>query len=389
MRSSHRFDTPVADSEHATMYVAFELGKAKWLAGIVSPGSAKLSRHVLPGGDTAAVWHHIARAHGRAVKRLGKPVRIVSCYEAGYDGFWLHRWLEAQGVESRVLDPASIEVNRRARRAKTDRLDLEQLMRVLIRHEGGERRVCSVVRPPSVEQEDTRRPWRERERLVKERTMHVNRIKGLLHGQGVRDLQPRARGFVEQLEGARSGDGHALAPHLVSEIEREHVRLTLVEQQIGAIEAQAEATRQAAVPNGVANKINQLIELKSLGPATSQTLVGEAFFRDFQNRRQVGAYFGLTGTPFDSGNSRHEQGISKAGNPRARTAAIELAWLWRRHQPRSALSRWFEARVGTQKGAIKRIAIVALARKLIVALWRFLEHGVVPEGAVLRSASRA
>jgi len=193
MRSSHRFDTPVADSEHATMYVAFELGKAKWLAGIVSPGSAKLSRHVLPGGDTAAVWHHIARAHGRAVKRLGKPVRIVSCYEAGYDGFWLHRWLEAQGVESRVLDPASIEVNRRARRAKTDRLDLEQLMRVLIRHEGGERRVCSVVRPPSAEQEDTRRPWRERERLVKERTMHVNRIKGLLHGQGVRDLQPRAR----------------------------------------------------------------------------------------------------------------------------------------------------------------------------------------------------
>ena len=143
------------------------------------------------------------------------------------------------------------------------------------------------------------------------------------------------------------------------------------------------------MPNGVANKINQLIELKSLGPATSQTLVGEAFFRDFQNRRQVGAYFGLTGTPFDSGNSHHEQGISKAGNPRARTAAIELAWLWRRHQPRSALSRWFEARVGTQKGAIKRIAIVALARKLIVALWRFLEHGVVPEGAVLRSASRA
>src|SRR6266581_2924130 len=306
MRSSHRFDTPVADSEHATMYVAFELGKAKWLAGIVSPGSAKLSRHVLPGGDTAAVWHHIARAHGRAVKRLGKPVCIVSCYEAGYDGFWLHRWLEAQGVESRVLDPASIEVNRRARRAKTDRLDLEQLMRVLIRHEGGERRVCSVVRPPSVEQEDTRRPWRERERLVKERTMHVNRIKGLLHGQGVRALQP----------------------HLVSEITREHVRLTLVEQQIGAIEAQAEATRQAAVPNGVANKINQLIELKSLGPATSQTLVGEAFFRDFQNRRQVGAHFGLTGTPFDSGNSHHEQGISKAGNPRAHTAAIELAWLW-------------------------------------------------------------
>ena len=389
MRSSHRFDTPVAGSEHATMYVAFELGKAKWLVGIVAPGSAKLSRHVVSGGDLEAVWRALTRARERAVRKLGKPVRIVSCYEAGYDGFWLHRWLEAQGVESRVLDPASIEVNRRARRAKTDRLDLEQLMRVLIRHEGGELRVCSVVRPPSVEQEDDRRPWRERGRLVKERTMHVNRIKGLLHGQGVRALQPRARAFVEQLALARSGDGRALAPHLVSEIKREHARLRLVEEQIAALEAQAEAARQAAAPATPAAKINQLIELRSLGPVTSQLLVGEVFFRDFQNRRQVGSYFGLTGTAFDSGNRRREQGISKAGNPRARTAAIELAWLWRRHQPASALSRWFEARVGTHKGAIKRSAIVALARKLMVALWRFLEHGVVPEGAILRAASRA
>jgi transposase len=389
MRTSHRFDTPVAGSEHATMYVAFELGKAKWLLGIVAPGSGKLSRHVVTGGDTTAAWHHIARAHGRAVKRLGQPVRLVSCYEAGYDGFWLHRWLLDQGVASRVLDPASIEVNRRARRAKTDRLDVEQLMRVLMRHYGGERRVCSVVRAPSVEQEDDRRPWRERGRLVTERTMHVNRIKGLLHGQGVRDLQPRARGFVDQLERARSGDGHALAPHLVSEIKHEHARLLLVEKQIAELEMQAEAARQAAAPDTPTAKINQLIELRSLGPVSSQTLVGEVFFRDFKNRRQVGSYFGLTGTPFDSGNSHHEQGISKAGNPRARTAAIELAWLWRRYQPASALSRWFEARVGTQKGQVKRIAIVALARKLMVALWRFLEHGVVPEGAVLRDASRA
>src|SRR5882724_12623687 len=187
---------------------------------------------------------------------------------------------------------------------------------------------------------------------------------------------------------ARSGDGHALAPHLVSEIKREHARLMLVQEQIAAIEAQAEAVRQAAAPDTPAAKINQLIDLKSVGPVSSQMLVGEVFFRDFKNRRQVGSYFGLTGTPFNSGDSQREQGISKAGNPRARSTAVELAWLWRRHQPDSALSRWFEARVGHQKGRVKRIAIVAMARKLMVALWRFLEHGVVPEGAILQAAPR-
>jgi transposase len=318
------------------MFVGFELGKAKWKLGIVLPGGSKLSQYTVAGGDAEAALRLIAKARQKAEKKASSSVRIVSCYEAGYDGFWLHRWLEGRGIENRVLDAASVQVNRRARRAKTDRLDL-----------------------------------------------------GLLHGQGVRDALPRAKTFCAWLAEVRTGCGHNLPPHLMAELKREHGRLLLVEEQIAEIEAQAVAARQAAVPAPMASKINQLIELKSLGPVSSQTLVGEVFFRDFKNRRQVGSYFGLTGTPFDSGGSRREQGISKAGNTRARTTAIELAWLWRRHQPGSALSRWFEERVGDQKGRVRRIAIVALARKLMVALWRFLEHGLVPEGAVLRAAAHA
>jgi transposase len=389
MTTSFPIDAPAACGEHATLFVAFELGKAKWHLGIVVPGSGKVSRYVVEGGDVEAAWRLIGKARERAARKVGGLLRVVSCYEAGYDGFWLHRWLVERGVESFVLDPASLPVDRRERRAKTDRLDLERLISALMRHEWGDPLACRMVHVPSVAQEDDRRPWRERERLIKERTAHTNRIKGLLHNQGVRDAMPRAKQFGAWLATVQSGDGHALPSHLVAELRREHGRLMMVEEQIGEIEAQAEAARRAAAPAGVLAKINQLIGLKSVGPVSSQTLVGEVFYRDFENRRQVGSYFGLTGTPFDSGASRREQGISKAGNPRARTAAIELAWLWRRNQPGSALSRWYEARVGDQKGRVRRIAIVALARKLMVALWRFLEHGIVPEGAVLRAPSRA
>jgi len=387
MTSSLHIDTPAACAKHDTMFVAFELGKAKWELGIVMPGGGKLSQYVVAGGDAKAALQLISKARQKAQRRAGGGVRVVSYYEAGYDGFWLHRWLADQGIENLVLDAASIQVNRRARRAKTDRLDLEQLMSALMRHDWGDRLACRVVHVPSVAQEDDRRPGRERDRLVKERVGHVNRIKGLLHGQGVRDVLPRARNFCTWLGEVRTGDGHGLPPHLMAELKREHGRLLLVQEQIAEIEAQTVAARQAAAPAPMASKINQLIELKSLGPVSSQTLVGEVFFRDFENRRQVGSYFGLTGTPFNSGGSRREQGIGKAGNPRARTTAIELAWLWRRHQPGSALSRWFEDRVGDQKGRVRRIAIVALARKLMVALWRFLEHGLVPEGAILRAAA--
>lgn len=387
--SSHLFDTPAAGAQDGTLYVAFELSRSTWLIGFVVSGESKLSRHKVSGGDTAAVWQLISKKREQAEKKLGRPVRVVSCYEAGYDGFWFDRWLAEQGVDNRVLDPSSIEMPRRARQAKTDRLDLERLMRVLIRHEGGEPKVCSVVRPPTPEQEDARRVTRERDRLIGERTAHSNRIKGLLHGQGIRDVQPRRKGFLEQLAQCRTGDGRAVAANLMAEVTREHARLMTVCEQITEIEGQMKAARAGAAPDSRAGQVNHLISLKSLGPAGSEKLVNEAFWRDFQNRRQVGGYFGLAGTPFNSGQSSREQGISKSGNARARSLAIELSWLWLRHQPDSALSLWFKERVGAQKGRVKRIAIVALARKLMVALWRFLTTGLVPEGATLRTATPA
>ena len=378
--SRHRDGAPV-EAQHATVLLVFELSKATWKLGVMRPGSEKLSRYTVAGGDVAAVALLLEKIGGR----IGGPVRIVSAYEAGYDGFWLHRWLEGQGVESRVLDSASIQVNRRARRAKTDKLDLEQLMRVLAALERGEPKVCSVVRVPSVEGEDLRRLTRERGRLLRERVAHTNRIKGLLFGQGVLDLEPLEASFLDQLVEARTGDGRALPPKLVAEIRREHKRLGLVVEQIAEVEAEIRSLAKAPAAGSTPAKAVQLTRLKGIGPASAWPLVNEVFCRRFDNRRQVGGYFGLDGSPYNSGQSRREQGISKAGNPRARALAIELAWLWLRHQPNSTLSRWFSERVGVLKGRIRKIAIVAMARKLMVALWRYLETGVVPQGAVLRT----
>lgn len=374
-------DTPTAN-EYATILVAFELSKAKWKLGVMLPGSEKLSRYTIDGGDLAGLTARLAAARARA-ERCGKPVRILSCYEAGFDGHWLHRWLTNQGVVNHEIDPSSIEVSRRARRAKTDRIDLDKLMRAFLAHLRGEPRACSVVRVPTVDDEDRRRRTRERERLIKERTAHTNRIKGLLHAQGVRDAMPFRPGFAERLDDLRTGDARPLPPRLKDEIRREHERLRLVGQQLAAIEAEARAELRAAAPRSPAAKVVHLARLKSIGPVGAQVLFNEVFYRAFANRREVGSYFGLTGTPFDSGGSRREQGISKAGNSRARAIAIEIAWLWLRHQPGSELSRWFRERVGDIKGRLRRITIVALARKLMVALWRYLQTGVVPTGAVL------
>jgi transposase len=377
-----RTDTP-AGGEHATIYLAFELSKKTWQLGVLRPGSEKLSRYSIAGGDLAALASRLARWRAEAA-RGGQPVRILSCYEAGLDGHWLHRWLTGQGVVSHEVDPSSIEVNRRARRAKTDRIDLEKLMRTFLAHQRGEPRVCSMVHVPTVEDEDRKRRTRERDRLMKERISHSNRIKGLLHGQGVRDAQPLKPGFVASLDKVRTGDGRLLTPWLKEEIVHEHERLCLVDKQLSAVEATNKAALRAATPGSAEAKMLQLIDLKSIGPIGGQELFNEVFYRSFDNRRQVGSYFGLTGTPYNSGNSRREQGISKAGNRRARKLAIELAWLWLRHQPGSELSRWFRQRVGDTKGRVRRIAVVALARKLMVALWRYLETGLVPTGAVLR-----
>jgi transposase len=376
-----RIDTP-AGGEHATVYLVFELSKKTWQLGVLRPGSDKLSRYFITGGDLAALASRLARCRAEAGQD-GRPVRIVSCYEAGLDGHWLHRWLTDQGVINHEVDPSSIEVSRRARRAKTDRIDLDKLIRTLLAYLRGEPRVCSMVHVPTVEDEDRKRRTRERDRLTTERTSHSNRIKGLLFGQGVRDAQPLKPGFIASLDKMRTGDGRMLTPLLKEEIVHEHERLCLVVKQLGALEAASRATLRAATPGSAEAKILQLIDLKSIGPIGGQELFNEVFYRSFDNRRQVGSYFGLTGTPYDSGNSHREQGISKAGNRRARKLAIELTWLWVRYQPGSELSCWFRQRVGDLKGRPRRIAIVALARKLMVALWRYLETGLVPTGAVL------
>jgi len=378
-------DTP-ASVDYATVYVAFELSKAKWMLGVVLPGAKKLSRYTITGGDVAALAARLAEWHRKAALG-GKPVRMLSCYEAGFDGHWLHRWLTDQGVINHEIDPSSIEVNRRARRAKTDRIDLERMMRAFLDLLRGEPQACRVIHVPSVEDEDRKRRSRARERLLKERTAHTNRIKGLLHGQGIRDAFPLKPGFVKSLENVRTGDGRLLPPGLKQEIVHEHERLSLVNKQLALLEASSKADRRTAAPGSTEAKIVQLATLKGIGPVGGQRLVHEVFYRDFDNRRQVGSYIGLTGTPYNSGSSVREQGIGKAGNRRARETAIEIAWLWLSHQPDSELSSWFRKRVGDIKGRIRRIAIVAMTRKLMVALWRYLNTGVVPTGAVLHPTS--
>lgn len=384
MSKLNHTDTPAA-AEYATVYIAFELSKAKWQLGVILPGSQKLSRFRIDGGDLEALSAHLATWRAKAA-RTGQPVRIISCYEAGYDGHWLHRWLTDQGVTNHVIDPASVQVNRRARRPKTDSIDLEQLMNTLLRYLRKELRVCSMVQVPSPEDEDRRRVSRERDRLLKERTGHTNRITGLLHAQGIRDVKPLARGFLVSLNDIRTGDGRPLPSQLKEEIVREHARLSLVHQQILALEKKSMSELRAPARGSAEEKINLLVDLRGIGVVGGRKLVHEAFYRSFDNRRQVGSFFGLTNSAYDSGDTHRDQGISKAGNRRARALAIELAWSWLRYQPESELSRWFRARVGEVKGRIKRIAIVALARKLMVALWRYVTLGLVPTGAICRDS---
>ena len=373
-------DTPAA-TEYATIYVAIELSKAKWKLGVLLPGSQKLSRHTINGGDIDALREYLARWRAKAAA-AGKPVRIISCYEAGYDGHWLHRWLSNEGVINYEIDPASVQVNRRARRAKTDNIDIDQLMGTLLRYVRGEPRVCSMVRVPTPEDEDRRRVSRERKRLQKERTQHTNRIGGLLHGQGIRDAMPLKRHFIATLDQMRTGDGRPLPPKLKAEIVREHERLCLVNKQLSELERMSRAEVKAAAPGSAGEKIKQLAELRGIGLVAGRDLVNEVFYRTFDNRRQVGSFIGMVNSPYQSGAMNCDQGISKAGNKRARALSIQLAWLWLKHQPESELSRWFQARVGKLKGRIRRIHIVALARKLMIALWKYLTTGLVPAGAV-------
>ena len=382
MRAS-TIGTPTA-GHCGTIFVAIELSQKSWLVTLHSPDRDRISRHKLEGGDHCGLLALLESVRARAAGKLGSAPKVVSCYEAGYDGFWLHRLLEAAGISNLVFDPASIAVEQRSRRAKTDRIDGELLLRTLMAHLRGEPRVVRIVRVPSVEQEDARRASRERDRLVKEQTAHTNRIKALLRLVGMAVGYPRRRDWLNWLERQRDRQGQAMPPHLQAEVRREHARLMLVRQQLAALE-QAPAAQACPVPAAMTERRDLLQRLKALGPAFATTLTNEVFYKDFRNRRQVGAYCGLTSSPWQSGGIDREQGISKAGNPRARLKAIELAWLWLRHQPESELSRWFRSRTANAGKRAKRIAIVALARKLIVALWRYLTTGLVPAGATMKA----
>ena len=327
---------------------------------------------------------HLRQRAGKAGKRVS---RVVVAYEAGRDGFWLARWLLERGVEVDVIQPSSVPVDRRARRAKTDALDVEMLLRTTLAWLRGEPRVCSMVPIPSEAEEDGRRPSRERQDRIKERMALTNKIDGVLATLGVGGYRPLRRDRRERLEALRRPGGGPLPAHAKARLIRLLDRLELVLEQIrGLEEARDAVVARDAVPGGEAEGlVRPLAGLKGIGPELATLLAWEAFVRPFRDRRALAAYAGLTGTPFASGDRQREQGIGKAGNRRLRAALVELAWLWLRYQPQSALAGWFRSRTGPAGGRMRKVMIVALARKLLVALWRFCRHGVLPEGAALKA----
>ena len=366
-------------SGKAVLYMAMELSNAKWKLGF-SNGSKDRSVTI-----TAGDWKALSRQIGFAKEKLHLPedCPVVGCFEAGRDGFWIHRMLEICGIRNLIFDSSSIEVDRRKRRAKTDKVDVKALLRLLQRYLDGERKAVSVVRVPSPDEEDQRRLNRERERLLKEHGAHVVRIESLLVQVGIRT--PIGRDFPEWLEGVKDGLGNELGSNLKVELLREYERLQLVARQLEELH-QEQKRRVKEEKTKAMKQIITLMQLRGVGPQSSWILVMEFFvWRKFKNRRELAACAGLTPTPYDSGSSQREQGISKAGSRRVRSLMVELGWLWLRYQPDSKLSHWFHSRFGIGK-RFRRVGIVALVRKLLIALWRYLERGVIPEGAVLRAS---
>ena len=356
----------------AALYISFELGDRAWKLTF-SDGRRKPGSYAVAAGDQAAVLQGLQRAKVRC--GLAASARVHSCYEAGRDGWWLHRWLQHQGVDNIVVDSASIEVNRRARRAKSDRLDGDKLLQMLLRHLGGER-VWSVLREPSPEAEDERRVHRELQRLTSECTAHSNRIRALLVLHNLRPAHVGGKPWMAWWTAHQA----QVPPRLRAEIEREGLRLELVRQQMRAIEAVQHQELECQP------MVKQLSQLRAIGMGSAWVLTKELFgWRRFDNRRELGASVGLAPTPYASGNSQREQGIGKAGNKRVRWLLVELSWRWLRLQPDSELTHWFERRFAAGGKRMRRIGIVALARRLVVALWRFAQHGEIPAGATLKT----
>jgi transposase len=375
--------TPV---DLGAIFVSLELSKSTWLVTALSPSSEKMSRHSVTGGDIAGLFACFAALRQKATRRKNILYPLVVIQEAGLDGFWLGRVLSKEAwIESHIVEAASIAMPRRHRRAKTDRIDGETLIRALMAWKRGEPRACSMVKLLSPEEDDNRRIGRERKTLIAERVFHVNRIKGLLFTQGIRDYQPVNRDRRQRLEELRTGDGRPLSKHLKGEICRELDRLELLLTQIKSVEAERDALIVQDTPE-TPKEATALLGIKGIGPEFATILYTEGLFRHFDNRRQIASYAGLAPSPWQSGNVNREQGVSKAGNPRLRATMVELAWLWLRHQPRSTLTLWFKERIARNAGRLKTPMIVALARKLLVALWKYVSSGVVIEGAIMKTA---
>jgi len=366
------------------LYMAMELSSKKWKLGFNNGQEERIREMTVAAADLVgllAVIERMKRKYG-----LPPEAKVVSCYEAGRDGFYLHRFLELKGVGNSVVSSSSIEVKRQARRAKTDRIDLRGLMSLLRRYHRGERKVWSVVHVLTEEEEDFREPMREREELIAEKTRYANRIGSCLVKNGILAGHPD-RLTVDDIEKKRRYDGTGLPPNIKAKMVRLLERLKRLEAQIKQIEVWQKKMVKAGDTEG-ARKVKRLMEVKTVGLQFSSTLVGEVFNgRSYNNRRQVGSFVGVTGTPYTSGDSNRELGISKAGNRRARKVLVELAWLWLRWQPQSKLSQWYQERFAHGGKRMRRIGIVALARKLLIALWKYLEFGEMIEGAELRKVS--
>ena len=371
----------------ATIHVllAFELGERTWKLGFSTGLGQRPRVRQVPAGAVDRVLEEIGRAKNKF--KLSAEAPVISCYEAGRDGFWLHRWLIAQGVANHVVDSSSIEVNRRARRAKTDRLDLGGLLNLLARYRLGDRHVWRVVRVPSVAEEDARQLHRTWESVQQDRARLLCRLQGLLVTQGVRLSIDDT--FVQRLECATLWDGTPLPAGLKRRIHRAWEQLELVNQQRDALEAE----RDALVADGATatgRYAAQLPTLRGIGPIGAWVLATEVFgWREIQNRRQLGALVGLVPAPYQSGELARDQGITRAGNKHVRRLMVQLAWSWVHYQPESALTRWYQRRFGGGSKRLRRIGIVALARKLLIALWRYVAHGEIPDGATVKSTAPA
>ena len=366
------------------LYLALELGWNEWKLGFSTSPAEPVRQRALRARNLAGLHKEIGAAKERFGLSPETPVRC--CYEAGRDGFWLHRYLTHHGVDNRVVDSASIEVNRRARRAKSDRLDVEKLVKMLMRYHGGERKIWSVVRVPSVADEERRHLHRDLQELKAEQTRHNNRIKGLLAGVGL-DAEVAAD-FPDRLKELRTWDGKEVPAELQQRLVREFQRWQFVHRQI--LDLDNERVRRIRQGTGEQlQKVRDLLRLRAIGESSAWLFVMELFgWRRIRNRRELASLAGLTPTPYQSGKSDREQGISKAGNRRVRMIAVEIAWCWLRFQPQSHLSLWYQKRFGSGTSRVRKIGIVALARKLLVALWRYLEQGELPEGAEMKAEGK-